>query len=85
MDKEKLKLNSLYGQMGMGLYHIKQAMIEAHKLAYYEAASLYAKYKLKHDVYGDSILTEMAEGDYLKAYGKWEGLGMALNIINEEL
>lgn len=84
MNKEKL--NSLYGQMGMELYHIKQAIIEARKAALDESLSTYNEYNRNREIYGnDCILTRMAEGDYLKAYGKWEGLTLALEIIKNEL
>lgn len=70
----------------MEIPEIRKTISTARKAAYDEAASLYAEYKRTREAYGhDCILTQMAEGDYLKVYGKWEGLTLALLIINEEL
>lgn len=67
----------------MELSQIKQAIIEAREAAFDESFSTHNEYERNRDLYGDEcILTRMAEGDYLKAYGKWEGLTLALNIIN---
>ena len=69
----------------MEISEIRKTISTARKAAFDEAASLYAEYKRTREAYGDSILTQMAEGDYMKAYGKWEGLTLALLIINKEL
>lgn len=70
----------------MELSQIKQTIIEARNVALDESISTYAEYERTRKAYGDDcILTRMTEGDYLKAYGKWEGLTLALEIIKGEL
>ena len=69
----------------MELSQIKKAIIEAREAAFDESFSTHNEYEKAIEDYGhDCILTRMAEGDYLRAYGKWEGLTLALNIINEK-
>lgn len=87
MNKEKLKLNSLYGQMYAEVSpQIRKAIIDARNATLDESVSAYNEYDRNRVIYGhDCILTQMAEGDYMKACGKLEGLTLALLIINKEL
>ena len=67
----------------MELLKIKKQIIAARMEAYEESLSTYDEYLRTRLTYGDDcILTRMVESDYLKAYGKWKGLTLALNIIN---